>query len=241
MSPADLTSKLERLRPAKVHSGVRRRSFEYRVPRTPIRNVPGIVHMGSDYGGWMIPAKLIEPGWTCYLVGAGGDVSFDLELIREYGATVRSIDAVENYVERAREEANGQPGFTAVHAAVALKDGPIRMQVTHDPRSQSVSAARLYDSDDFIELPGRTLPSLMAELGDRRIDLLKVDIEGSEYEVLPTLDLGALGVKVFATQLHHTDSVKAALGLIANLREQGYDAIACRSAVKLTFARRDLI
>jgi len=241
MSPADLTSKLERLRPAKVHSGVRRRSFEYRVPRTPIRKMPGIVQMGSEYGAWMIPAKLIEPGWMCYLVGAGGDVSFDLELIRKYGVTVRSIDAVESYVEDARAEADGQLGFTAVHAAIALKDGPIRMQVTHDPGSLSVSAAQLYDSDDFIELPGRTLPSLMAELGDEKIDLLKLDIEGSEYEVLPTLDLAALGVKVFAVQLHHTDSVHAALRLIANLRDQGYDAVACRSPVKLTFARRDLI
>jgi FkbM family methyltransferase len=241
VSPTAISPAVKKLRPAKVSSGLRRRWFEYRVPRTPIREVPGTIHMGSDYGGWMIPAGLIEPGWTCYLVGAGGDVSFDLELIRNYGATVRSVDAVADYVQRAREEAGDQPGFTAVHAAVALQDGPIRMQVTHDPGSQSVSAAQLYDSEDFIELPGRTLPSLMAELGDQQIDLFKLDIEGSEYQVLPTLDLNALGVKVFATQLHHTDSVKAALGLIANLREQGYDAVACRSAVKLTFARRDLI
>jgi hypothetical protein len=31
----------------------------------------------------------------------------------------------------------------------------------------------------------------MAELGDERIDLLKIDIEGSAYELLPTLDLRA--------------------------------------------------
>jgi hypothetical protein len=71
--------------------------------------------------------------------------------------------------------------------------------------------------------------------------LLKLDIEGSEYELLPTLDLPALGVKVFATQLHHTGSVADARGLISRLREQGYDAVACRSAVKLTFVSRELI
>jgi len=81
----------------------------------------------------------------------------------------------------------------------------------------------------------------MAEPGDERIDLLKLDIEGSEYEVLPTLDLRALGVKVFATQLHHTGSVRDARELITRLRENGYEAVACRSAVKLTFARREPI
>ena len=43
----------------------------------------------------------------------------------------------------------------------------------------------------------------MAEFGDPAIDLLKLDIEGGEYEVIPSLDMRALGVKVFATQLHH--------------------------------------
>jgi FkbM family methyltransferase len=237
-SPSTL---IKKLRPAKVRSAVRRRWFEYQVPRTRMREVDGLRSLGEGYGSWIVPAGLIEPGWICYLVGAGGDVSFDLDLVRNYGATVRSFDAVDDYVRRAREDANGEPNLSVIHAAIALKDGPVRMQVTHDPNSQSVSAARLYDSQTFVELPGRTLPSLMAELGDQRIDLLKIDIEGSEYELFPTLDLQALGVKVFATQLHHTGSVKEARALIANLREQGYDPVARRSPVKIIFARRDLI
>ncbi len=74
----------------------------------------------------------------------------------------------------------------------------------------------------------------MADLGDEQIDLLKLDIEGAEDEVLPTLDLRSLGVRVFSTQLHHTGSVKEA-GLISDLRDQGYVAVACRPVVKLTF------
>lgn len=232
---------LMKLRPAKARSALRRRWFERQVPRTQMRELDGLVHLGSSYGGWTLPGSLIEQSWTCYLVGAGGDVSVDLDLIHRYGVSVRSFDAVADYVNRARRDAGGEPGFSAHHAAIATEDGPIRMQVTHDPNSQSVSAAELYDSHDFIELPGRTLRSLMAELGDERIDLLKLDIEGSEYELLPTLDLQALGVKVFAIQLHHTGSVADARSLISRLRDQGYDAVACRSAVKLTFVRRDLI
>jgi FkbM family methyltransferase len=224
-----------------VRSALRRRWFEHQVPRTPLRSVTGLIDLGSSYGGWTLPGDLIEPSWTCYLVGAGGDISVDLELIRRYGVKVRSFDAVADCVERARADGDGEPRFSAHRAAIAVEDGPIRMQVTHDPQSQSVSAARLYDSHNFIELPGRTLTSLMAELGDEQIDLLKIDIEGSEYELLPTLDLRALGVKVFAAQLHHNGSVADARNLIARLREQGYDAVACRPAVKLTFARRDLI
>jgi FkbM family methyltransferase len=239
--PSAIGGPLAKLRPSKVRSALRRRWFERQVPRTPLRHIGGLLELGSSYGGWVLPCDLIEPTWTCYLVGAGGDISFDLELIHRYGVKVRSFDAVADYVETARADAREEPRFSAHHAAIASTDGPIRMQVTHDPHSQSVSAAQLYDSHSFVELPGRSLPSLMAELGDEQVELLKLDIEGSEYDVLPRLDLPGMGVKVFATQLHHTGTVAQARELIALLRDQGYDPVACRSAVKLTFARRDLI
>ncbi len=171
------------LRPSKVRSALRRRVFERQVPRVQMRSVPsGLVTLGTDYGGWTIPEGFVEPDWMCYSVGAGGDISFDLELMARYGVRVRSFDAVGEYVQRAREQAGEDPRFSAHQAAIALSDGPLRMQVTHDDVSSSVSSAGLYESSEFVELPGRTLPSLMAELGDERIDLLKLDIEGAEYE-----------------------------------------------------------
>jgi FkbM family methyltransferase len=230
-----------KLRPAKVRGALRRRWFEYRLARTRLRRLEGMVDLGSSYGGWLVPGDLIGPDWICYCVGAGGDISFDLELIHRYGARVRSFEPVAGYVERLQREAAGEPRFSVHQMAVATSDGPLRMQVTHDQKSQSVSPAGLYESESFVELEGRTLASVMAELGDERIDLLKLDIEGGEYELLPTVDLRALGVRVFSVQLHHTGSVRQARRLIEWLRESGYDAVGCRPAVKLTFVRRDVL
>ncbi len=231
-----------RLNPAKIRAGLRRRWFQRELERTPMRDVDGLVLLGNPYyGGWIVPGDLIEPSWLCYSVGAGGETSFDMELIRRYGMTVRAIDPVAEYVQKAIEDAEGDPRLTTYRAAIATVDGPLRMQLTHDPRSSSVSAAGLYESHSYVEYPGRTLPSLMSELGDDRIDLLKLDIEGGEYELLPTLDLNELGVKVFAMQMHHTGSVRDARRLIAGLAEQGFEPVAHHPAVKITFARGDLI
>ena len=232
---------IRKLRPRKVRNAARRRWFEHQLPRLTLAPVQGpVLDVGSSYGGWKMPDALIEPSWVCYCVGAGGDVSFDRELVERYGATVRAFDPVADYVRSAQAELQ-HPRFSVHQVAIATGDGPLRMQVTHDARSGSVSPAGLYESRDFIELPGRSLPSLMTELGDDRIDLLKLDIEGGEYDVLPTIDLNALGVQVFATQLHHTGSVRRARALIAVLAAQGYRPIACRPAVKITFARSDLL
>jgi FkbM family methyltransferase len=231
-----------RLHPAKIRAGLRRRWFERQLERTPLHEMDGLVLLGNpEYGAWIVPEGPIEPDWICYSVGAGGDIRFDMDLINRYGIRVRSIEPVPEYVEIAIRDAGGNPRFSAHEAAVATADGPVRMQLTHDPGSQSVSPAGLYDTQNYVEFPGRTLTSLMAELGDERIDLLKLDVEGGEYELLPTLDMRAMGVRVFATQLHHTGSVGDARRLIADLGRQGYVPVARNPVVKLTFVREDLI
>lgn len=228
---------VRKLRPAKIRSAIRRRVFERRLARVPIEPGPPVVELGSAYGGWRIPDDAVGEGQICYCIGAGGDVSFDLELIRRYGAVVRAVDPVEAYAAAAVEQGAGEPRFSFRQAALTTRDGPVRMQTHHEPGSQSLSAAGLYDTDEWIEVDGRTLSSLMREFGDDHIDLLKLDVEGSEYELVPTLDLAGLGVKVFSIQLHHTGTAAQALGLIDDVRRQGYRLVAERPRLKLTFAR----
>lgn len=230
-----------KLRPAKIRSALKRRWFERMVPRLDLTPMPGLVDVGTAYGGWTIPVDLVTADWTCWCIGAGGDITFDLELL-DRGALVRAFEPAPLYVEHAREQAAGRDRFTAQQVAIATEDGPLRLQISHHEGSSSVSSANLYDTDDaFIEVPGRTLASLQAELGDARVDLLKLDIEGAEYNVMRGVDLQALGVSVFATQLHHTGSVADARALIADVEGQGYALVACRPVIKLTFVRRDLL
>jgi FkbM family methyltransferase len=230
-------SGVAKLRPAKIRNAVTRRQFEWRVGRLPLDAHPVVEDLGTAYGGWSIPTDVIDEGWTCYCIGAGGDVSFDLELIRRWGTTVRCVDPVADYGTRALQDAAGDPRLTFHQFAIAGEDGPLRMQVNNHPGSKSVSAANLYKTGEYYEVQGRTLPSLMQELGDDRIDLLKLDIEGGEYGVLAGLDLAALGVRVFAVQLHHTGSVRQVHQLIDRLAAQGFRPVGMRPVVKIAFLR----
>lgn len=229
------------LRPKKIISALRRRWFEWRVPQLPQRRIDSLACLGTDYGHWIVPVDLIEDGSACYCVGTGADISFEIALVHLRDVTVRSFEAVLNLADYARGLAEGHASISVHHTALALADGPLRMQVSHVPASQSVSAAGLYEGDNYVEVPGRTLESLMAEHGDERLDVLKVDIEGLEYELVPPLDLRALGVKVFCLQVHHNGGVRGAKDLVAGLAAQGYELVACYPTVKLTFVRRDLL
>lgn len=213
-----------------------RRWFEWQMDRLPTEPYDSLVHLGGKWGGgWVVPDDLIDKSWVCYCIGAGSDVDFDLELIERFGARVRCVDPSRAFREKAEAAADGDPRFSFYEVALAPRDGPLPMYGAEDPESGSLSAANLYGTDRLVTVPGKTLSSLMAEAGDERVDLLKLDIEGSEYEVLPELDLPGLGVRVLCVELHPTRPVIEAKQLVEHIRSQGFRLVYCHHPASFTF------
>lgn len=226
-----------KLRPAKVRSAVRRRVFERSLRRVePARRLP-MEKLGGDYGAWHIPLGAVQPDWTCYCVGAGSDVSLERELLRRHGVTVRSFDPFEVWANVSLEELGTFPRYSFHVVAIAAEDGPLRMRGRQDHEHGSVSAAGLHEGDEFV-MEGRSLESIAAELGDPRVDLLKLDIEGSEYDVLAATDLDALGVQVLCVELHHTSSPRRAHALLESLDRRGFDVVHVERPSDFTLLRR---
>lgn len=211
----------------RLRRGLRRRRFDRAMRRVAVPSSPDVRHLGSEYGGWMVPEGALDASCVCYSVGAGHDVSFDLELIRRFGCTVRSFDPSEDFGRQALAQAAGDHRFSFDAVAVSAQDGPLDMYPAREPGSGSLSAADLYGTGTAIRVSARSLPALMAERGDDRIDLLKLDVEGLEYELLPTLDLPALGVRLLLVELHHNRSIAEAHALLELLRADGFD-LRCR-------------
>jgi FkbM family methyltransferase len=201
---------------------VRKRLFKRRMDMLPL--VPGwpLVHVGTVYGGWVVPEGVIGPDWICYCVGAGGDISFDLGLIERYGCTVVSFDPAPESYEYVQREAAGVERFSFMPVGIGPYDGKAQMYVAEDPTHMALSAANVQATDRSVEMPVRSLPSVMEELGHERIDLLKLDLEGWEYEVLPSLDLTRMGVRVLLVELIHAQPARQALALVDALRACGF-------------------
>jgi FkbM family methyltransferase len=70
-------------------------------------------------------------------------------------------------------------------AAASDHDGPVPLHVHPDAWVCSTSApGREHTAARTVSVEGRTLDTLCRDFGVTRLDLLKVDIEGAEYEVL---------------------------------------------------------
>ncbi|MDQ3851003.1 MAG: FkbM family methyltransferase [Actinomycetota bacterium] len=117
----------------------------------------------------------------------------------------------------------GWPGIVLRNVAVAARDGTRRFYTSAESWTSSLVPSHGWTSPDDvgpvdqrpIEIEARTLRSLMSEAGLERIDLLKLDVEGAEWEVLP--QLGAIETLGAVLGELHWDVAGAPEGAVSEL------------------------
>jgi FkbM family methyltransferase len=192
----------------------------------PLRPRPHLERLGSDYGGWTVPVDLIGADWMCLCAGAGIDVTFDLALLERFGATVITVDPTEESRDHvSRVDPDGRLRFE--HAALWREDGELEMFVAADPGHRTLSSDDLQRTGRSVRVPARGLA------GFGHLDLVKLDIEGAEYDVLPTV---GRGVRVLCVEMHPTRGLRSAVRAFRGLRVAGFELVARRGA-DYTFLR----
>ena len=92
------------------------------------------------------------------------------------------------------------------------------------PMPEYLAAVRRGYAEAF-EVEVRTLSSLMKELGHERLDVLKMDIEGSEYDVLEQVIEQGIHIDQILVEYHHqfknVPTSRTARN-VASLRRHGY-------------------
>lgn len=72
-----------------------------------------------------------------------------------------------------------------------------------------------------VKVPCRTFPSLLSQTKQKQFDFISMDIEGMELEVLPQMDLKALGCKMICVEFNGKEKEK----YDAIIEPQGYKLI----------------
>lgn len=200
-----------------------------------VRPREDLVRLGSDYGGWTVPVDLVERSWVCYSCGVGEDTTFDVELIERFGCEVDAFDPTPSSGAHVRDTMAAEPRFRFHPWGVWFEDATVRFYPPA-PFDTNLSVVNLHHSEDFLEAPCRSLPSIMRELGHDRIDLLKLDIEGAEYEVLDAMIESDIRPVVLCVEFHKTSGIRPMLRAASRTRAAGYEATAV-SGYDVTFVR----
>jgi FkbM family methyltransferase len=217
-----------------------------------LRTLPSLrlVRIGTEYGGWYCCGDLLGPGKVAMCCGAGEDVSFDVALNSKCGMRILCVDPTPRSVSHvgsllaAVRNGGAMPieagpssydltgfresDFTFVDCAVWSSDGYLELFAPKDPAHVSYSAVNLQHTSETIRVRSRTMGSLLDEFGIARLALLKLDIEGAEYEVLRSM----IRMRALPEQLLvEFDQINQPLsmffwielyGILRALREAGY-------------------
>ncbi|MGI9261885.1 MAG: FkbM family methyltransferase [Woeseiaceae bacterium] len=180
-------------------------------------------------GGWWFSPDQLQSGNIVYSLGVGDEIDFDLAIIEQYGVEVFGFDPTPNSIDML-DSSKLPDKFHFQPWAVTARDGSLKFypRLKKDGSKSDVMFTMIPEeetNDDVIEVPAYSLTTIVEKLGHERIDLLKMDIEGAEYEVLD----GLLDSPVQPTQLlvefHHRfveDGLERTYDIVHRLREAGY-------------------
>ncbi len=184
---------------------------------------------GARSGVWIVDPTDLDARSTVYSVGIGDNIAWDLAMIERFGCTVHAFDPTPRAVAWLRDR-ELPPQFVHHDWAVAGRDGPLQFAAPRRKRDVNyrplpAAAAGIPAPAGLFTAMAVRLTTLAARLGHSTIDVLKIDIEGGEYEVLA--DLLAVGPypRQLLVEFHHGEPgipfarTQAAIG---QLRRGGY-------------------
>jgi FkbM family methyltransferase len=160
----------------------------------------------TGFGGWTICPERITSKSIVYSIGVGNDISFEISLIRSFRLPmVFAFDPTPNSISWLSQQ-HVPHEFRLLQYAISDYDGTAPFFPHESPDCVAHSlVARKATAAHAVEVQVRTLPTVMAELGHRHIDLLKMDIEGAEYSVIDNLLSQKVEVHQLLVEFHHLD------------------------------------
>ncbi len=161
------------------------------ISRTRDKN---LIRLGSDYGGWWLTKEVLENKSKKRILisaGLGFDVTFDEALLRE-GIEVIGLDPLKDSIKYATSVLEIYPKFTGINSGLWKSTGLEKFFPPKNQTHDSWSATNLQGAAavDYKELSVVSINDLFQkypQLDSSDYCALKMDIEGSEIEVIPTI------------------------------------------------------
>jgi FkbM family methyltransferase len=159
------------------------------------------VRLGRGDGEWFVNPDRLGPGSIVYSVGVGLDISFDTDLIDRYGVELHAFDPTP--ISREWLDRQTIPAKFHFHSlGLASYDGFAEFQL---PVEHGVSFTMLsgLECRQNASCEVARLGTILERFGHRHIDLLKLDIEGAEYDIIDDIVAHRDRISQLLIEFHH--------------------------------------
>ena len=192
--------------------------------------------LGNSYGGFYINTNGLNENSIVYSIGIGEDISFDLDVISKFNCKVFAFDPTPKSIIWVKNNVlDFNKSFIFHEYGISAKSGFFDFYLPKNANhvSGSIVQNSNVNTSNSIKLEFRTISQVIEELGHNKIDLLKIDIEGEEYEVLKSILIENLDINQIVVEFHPNlikNGKAKTKSMIKTLNKSGYKCFGVSSS-----------
>jgi FkbM family methyltransferase len=201
---------------------------------------------GNQYGGFYVCPEFLNEKSVVYSFGIGEDISFDKAIIKNHGCEVFGFDPTPKSI-RWVESQDTPVEFRFYDFGISNKSGLIDFYLPKnaDFVSGSIIDQINIDTEKKVSVKMKTIQDILNELNHKHIDVLKMDIEGAEYDVIGDILNCNISVDQILIEFHDRffkDGRLKSYQAVKNLNSKGYEIFAASDSFEeISFINKNIL
>jgi FkbM family methyltransferase len=202
--------------------------------------------LGSHYGGFYVHSNVINNDSIVYSFGIGEDITFDLDIINNYNCSVFAFDPTPKSISWINTQTLPD-NFHFTNIGISNVNDTVNFFLPKNELyvSGSLSVQSNIDIATTIEVEVRELRQICLMLNHDRIDILKIDIEGSEYDIIDNILQSNIYIGQILLEFHdrfYKNGIEKTKTAILKLRRAGYEIFATSDNFQeISFIKKEII
>lgn len=203
------------------------------------------IWIGSQYGGFYIYPNYLSENSIVYSFGIGDDITFDIFLIKNYNCKIYAFDPTPKSINWINDNIISLPNFSFFDYGLNNISGFQNFFLPKNNKFISGSSIKQnnVNSNDVISVKMKTFKEISQIFSHKIIDILKMDIEGSEYDVIDDILNSNIIINQILVEFHDRfiqNGNSKTKNFVSKLNEMGYQIFAISNSFQeVSFIRQD--
>lgn len=181
---------------------------------------------GNKYGGFYVIPELISKNAIVYSFGVGKDISFDRSLINSFDCQIFAFDPTPDSIAWCKEQ-NLPDKFKHYDFGLSNKSENVTFFLPKNKNHVSGSSIghSQVSQKNTASVRMKSFNDILKDHKHETLDLIKMDIEGSEYDVVESILRSDIKINQIVLEIHerffHNGKEKT-IKLLGALRKNGF-------------------
>jgi FkbM family methyltransferase len=201
---------------------------------------------GNEYGGFYLCPDFLNNKSIVYSFGIGEDISFDESIINKFKCKVFGFDPTPKSIKWINNN-NIPKGFSFYEFGLGKKNEIVKMYLPINPEhvSGSVLLHSNVKSTSSVMVQMKSFKDIIDILEHKQIDILKMDIEGAEYDVIDDILNNHVQINQILIEFHDRlieNGIYKTRKAIRLLKSKGYEIFAISNSFQeISFIKKNII